>query len=544
MSAATSDRAPGVLVLYNDDGALAGGSQADRIAVEAVVGMAESIAAACRARGRAAAACACPRDPAQLLALLRERAPDLVFHCVESLDGDPRFEAAVASLYELAGVAYTGTPPTSIALGLDKPLCKALLRSRGVPTPDWIVLERADEALDFTRAGAPPWIVKPAREDASHGITRDSIAHDEARARALAGELIHRYDQPALVEQYIEGRELNIAILGAGASAEALPLAEIDFSGLPAGHPRILTYEAKWDEASPVYVGSPSVAARLAPAEESAVRAVALAAYRVSGLRDYGRVDLRLCPKRGPLVMEVNPNPDLSPGAGFAKAAARAGLAYEDLIERIASLALARAAPHAHAPAHAPAQAHMDSHTDGHANAAARATSIAAPAERAAPTARLRELRASDRGAIEQLLRGTSAFSEPEIEVALELVDAGLAPQGEDPYEFLVAEDERGAVVGYACFGRRPGLRGDWDLYWIAVDAAQHGSGIGRRLLSAVEDAARAAGGARLIAETASKPSYAKTRAFYERAGYSVASRVLDHYAPGDDMLVYARALR
>ena len=170
--------------------------------------------------------------------------------------------------------------------------------------------------------------------------------------------------------------------------------------------------------------------------------------------------------------------------------------------------------------------------------ASSTAPSLARPS-----SVRLRALCAQDRAAIERIVRATGAFRDDEVAVALELIDEGLGIQVEDPYEFLVAVDEDERVLGYACYGHKPHTAADWDLYWIAVDPALHGRGVGKRLLAASEEAARAAGGARMLAHTEAKASYAATRAFYEGSGYGVIARDADHYGPGEDMLVYARGL-
>jgi ribosomal protein S18 acetylase RimI-like enzyme len=150
----------------------------------------------------------------------------------------------------------------------------------------------------------------------------------------------------------------------------------------------------------------------------------------------------------------------------------------------------------------------------------------------------LRPLSRADRPAIEKILRDCGAFTPEEVETALALVDAGLA--GDPDYDLLVAEDA-GAVGGYACYGRSPFTLATYDLYWIAVDPKAQGRGVGRALLAGVESAVTRAGGALLLADTAAKPSYARTRAFYESAGYVVEARIRDYYAPGDDRITYAK---
>lgn len=153
----------------------------------------------------------------------------------------------------------------------------------------------------------------------------------------------------------------------------------------------------------------------------------------------------------------------------------------------------------------------------------------------------LRGLCASDRAAIEGILRATDAFDEAEIAVALELVDEGEAEVA-DGYRFVVAELD-GAVVGYSCHGLIPLSDGAFDLYWIAVDPTLQGHGIGRALMREVERRARAAGGRWVLLETAGKPSYAATRAFYLAIGYHEVARIPDFYRAGDDRITYGRRI-
>jgi D-alanine-D-alanine ligase len=189
-------------------------------------------------------------------------------------------------------------------------------------------------------------MVKPVHEDASHGISLESVCPDAAAARARARYVIERYRQPALVEEFVDGREFNISVLGEGVGARTLELMEIDYSDFPAGAPHLITYNAKWEEESAECTGSKPVPARdLDPELAARIRSAALGAYRAIGLRDYGRVDIRLHPEAGPLVLDVNSNPDISPGAGLARAAARSGLPYVELVGGVVEAAAARASP-------------------------------------------------------------------------------------------------------------------------------------------------------------------------------------------------------
>jgi ribosomal protein S18 acetylase RimI-like enzyme len=154
---------------------------------------------------------------------------------------------------------------------------------------------------------------------------------------------------------------------------------------------------------------------------------------------------------------------------------------------------------------------------------------------------RIRPVEAADRGAIERILRATGAFIEEEVKVALELLDAGVRdPEGD--YLVRVLEED-GALLGYTCYGRAPFTEATWDLYWIAVDPAHYGTGAARRLMAAAEDDIRARGGRLVLVETASKPSYARTRRFYESIGYRETARIVDYYRQGDDKVVYEKRL-
>lgn len=329
-----------LLVLHNDDGALKDGHAEDALAVGAVVETAAGVARAARSAGWIAQVAPASDDPTRFSRTVRDARPDVVFNLVESLRGEARFESAASAMLELLGVSFTGAGPRAQAIALEKPVARAVLLAAGIPVPAGKTLVRGDESLDGC---AGPWIVKPAREDASHGISRSSVCATEEEVRERAAMVIRDYRQPAIVESFIDGREFNVAILGEGDELTVLPLAEIDFSNFPAGVPKIVTYEAKWVQSSEEYRGStPRAPENLDPELAARIEDVARAAYRTIGLRDYGRIDMRIDPRLGPLVIDVNPNPDVSADAGLAKAAARHGITYKALIERIVRAAAAR----------------------------------------------------------------------------------------------------------------------------------------------------------------------------------------------------------
>jgi D-alanine-D-alanine ligase len=283
-------------------------------------------------------------SPAALVELLDREGPfDVAVNLCESLRGDPRYEIPVPVLLEARGIDYTGNPPFALRQCLDKGTARETLAAAGVPVPAGGVI-RTREDLPRLLPGMPvPAIVKPGREDGSIGIEAGSVVRDpaalERRARFVLGEL----GQPAVVEAFVDGREFNVSILG-DLEPRALPIAEIDFSGMPAGVPRIVSYKAKWHERTPEYKGTVPVFGSTDEALARRLRKAALGAFRALSLRDYARVDLRVDREGNPYVVDVNPNCDLAPDAGFPRAAAKDGMDYEALLQTILGFALARRA--------------------------------------------------------------------------------------------------------------------------------------------------------------------------------------------------------
>ena len=268
---------------------------------------------------------------------------DLIFNLCEEFGGQPRLEMHVAALLELLNIPFTGSSALILGLSQDKGRTKSILSHHSVPTPAYEVVAPGEEP--GTHSLRFPLIVKPLSEDASLGISNEALVHDRPPLLQQV-QKVHRFHrQPALVEEYIDGRELNVSILG-NEDPLILPISEIDFSTMPVGIPRICGYEAKWVESSQEFTHTiPRCPASLSPEEEARVRTVSLKAYRVMGLRDYARVDIRLSAEGIPYLLEVNANPDISPDAGMTRSAKAAGLLYPQMIGRIVDLAWARIFP-------------------------------------------------------------------------------------------------------------------------------------------------------------------------------------------------------
>lgn len=277
-------------------------------------------------------------DFASLVRRLKEWNPDIVINLCEEALGDSHFEMNVPALLELMRFAYTGSPPLTLGLCQDKGLTKSILESRGLPTPKYQVLRRFD---DWESKASYPLFVKPLKEDASLGITKESYVENEAELKKRVEYVIERYNQPALVEEYTEGRELNVSIIG-DKDLQILPISEIVFGLMD--EPKIVDYRAKWIDESEEYEKTvPVCPAELDIDTRRIVERVALRAYVALQCRDYARVDIRL--KNGtPYVLEVNPNPDISPKAGFARSLKAAGIPYEDFVSRLILMAYRRSA--------------------------------------------------------------------------------------------------------------------------------------------------------------------------------------------------------
>ena len=265
--------------------------------------------------------------------------PDLVVNLCESLAGDSRGEMLVPAMLDLLQVPYTGSSALSLALALHKNKAKEILLARGVPSPEFCLVEHVE---DLTRVDLPfPLIVKPSREDASMGIDFDSVVTTRQGLGKAVAKVLRTFQQPALVERYIEGREVYVPLLG-NHPRRALPLSEICFGNAFIGKPHVVSYKAKWDLESAECIESPAELAVLSPLVEARCIEVAVAAFEALECRDYGRVDLRVDAAGQPYVIDINPNCDLHPQAGFARAAEAAGLSYADLALHLVDLAWER----------------------------------------------------------------------------------------------------------------------------------------------------------------------------------------------------------
>lgn len=304
----------------------------------------EQLSGALRGLGHEAETVIVDRPIDALVAELRRQSPDLVFNITESFHDKSSLDSNIAALLNLLQYQYTGSSPAGLMLAGDKSLTKKVLRFHSIQTPEFATLYRG--AVDWAGNLSFPVIVKPPQEDASLGITSASVVHEIKDLFARIDELQTEYQGPVLVEQFIEGREFYVGVLG-NANPEALPVIELDFSGFPADRPRIASWNAKWGEdgegSGAEFAGTNSVFPTNLPEElVERMQRVAIEAFNALRLRDYARIDLRVSDAGEIYLIEVNPNCYLEREAEFSRAAKQHGLEYDALIARLVDLATAR----------------------------------------------------------------------------------------------------------------------------------------------------------------------------------------------------------
>ena len=301
----------------------------------------DQVAEALKAGGHTPTVLGVHGDLSKLIAGLKRRKPDLVFHLLEMFGGRLRGDVEVAGLLDLLEIPYTGGGPAELSLRMDKGLAKKALAFDKIPYPDFAVFSRDD----FETGGnlRMPLFVKPLKADASIGIGADSLVHDAPALMKQVAAIHKKFGDSALAEEYIEGREFYVGVLG-NHTPQAFPPIEMDFGGLPDGAPRVLGSKAKWAVNSAEYKGTRSVLAEVPDDLRARLQKVSLDAYRALKVRDYGRVDLRLTETGEMFVIEVNANCYLERSGEFATAGAAGGLDYPALVNKIADLAVERRA--------------------------------------------------------------------------------------------------------------------------------------------------------------------------------------------------------
>jgi D-alanine-D-alanine ligase len=256
---------------------------------------------------------------------------DTVFNLFEGFPGYPETEAWLPEFLSKRGIAYTGCPSETLRLALNKAKTKDMLKEAGINTASHQLLTTA--TIDYFRLSFP-CIVKPMAEDASHGLTEDSLVNDLTSLSRQVKLMTEHYGGQALVEEFMTGREFNATVMGTH-ECFVLPISEITYT-LPPDKPKILTFAAKWDAESIYYKSTPVVCpAKIDEVDKTRIGQVAMASYKIIGCKGYARVDMRLDKNGVVNVIEVNPNPDISPNTGAARQAKAAGMTYAQFIDKI-----------------------------------------------------------------------------------------------------------------------------------------------------------------------------------------------------------------
>ena len=458
---------------------------------------------------------------ADLTDLLRSSPEDTVFNLIENLPPRPMDAALVPSICEAFGKACTGNDTPCQALCLDKRRAKAILQAAGLPVPAGVPIAPGTR-VDAKTLPSGPFIVKPLFTDASEGIHADSVVPAAGRALDRVVRRIHRdFRHTALVEQFFGTRELNVSVIDRGGRPEVLPLAEIEFRGYGTARPHIVDYAAKWHPDSFEYRNTVRVLpAKLDRKLADRVRRCALAAWETLGCADFARVDLRLADDGRFVILEVNPNPDISPESGFAAALKAAGIPFPEFVRAMVLNAQRRRV----SPVPPPAKRKPSSR------------------RRTVPPTAVRYTVKEDQAPILKLLEATRFFRKDELEVAREVLDDALKHGPTGHYQSF-ALTERGKTVGWVCLGATPCTVGAFDVYWLGVDPACQGKGYGRLLLEYAEKVIRRRKGRLIVIETSGHSLYDTTRGFYLALGYREVARVPDFYGPGDARVIYTKAL-
>ncbi|TAJ75772.1 ATP-grasp domain-containing protein [bacterium] len=278
-------------------------------------------------------------EPGLILEEVKTHPPDVVFNLTEHFNNRSAYDQNVASLLEMLGVRYTGSGPTGLTLCKNKGMTKEILAYHRIRFPAYAIFPpgatiRRPKRLAF------PLFIKPLQEEASYGISQDSFVENDEAFEERVRFIHERMNQEALAEEYIEGRELYVSILG-NQQLQVFPIREVIFSEVPEGRPRFSTFKAKWDEAYRQRWGIQNIFAQPLPeGVAERIAKICKKVYRVLRIRGYGRIDLRIAPDGDIVILEANPNPNLAADDEFAQSALKAGLTYEGLIQRILGLAL------------------------------------------------------------------------------------------------------------------------------------------------------------------------------------------------------------
>ncbi|HQV26960.1 MAG TPA: hypothetical protein PKZ61_02635 [Thermoflexales bacterium] len=326
-----------VLIIYNEPLLPKDHPEAD--SEHEILYVADAIGTILKAAGFEVDAFGVDHRPDALIARLRADPPDVVFNLFEHSTDHAADEEWVAGILQWLGIPFTGSPSQTIAVARSKHLAKGVLQAAGLPTPPFRVIDRlpvAPNALGW------PVILKPAGEDSSIGIDQGSVVVDDAALVSRAAHILEHYGPPVLVEGFIRGRELSVSVIE-NPDLRALPPVEILFIDPDPSFWPILSYGGKWKPDTREYdVTPPKYGADVAEPLATQIADLAKRAFQVLGCRDYARIDFRVSKDGQPWIIEINPNPDISPEAMLSGNLNSGGIRHSDYVVDLTRRAAAR----------------------------------------------------------------------------------------------------------------------------------------------------------------------------------------------------------
>lgn len=537
---------PRVLVLYNEPTLPA--DHPDAESEHDILYTADTVGRILQQAGLPVTRLGVTTDPTALIAGLKVAAPDVVFNLYEGTASWGNAEAYVSGILELLKIPYTGSPTQPLLLCRSKPLTKQLLAGAGLPTAKFMVVEQSP---------APPcefgWpvIVKPGLEDASIGIDQKSVVTSQAELDERVAYILKTYGGPVLVEQFIRGREFNCALIetrqpersglpdvrGRKGHLEPLPFSEILFVPPPETPDLwpIVSFDAKWRPGTRDFVATPAKnPAEVTPELHEKVASAAMAAFEIVGCRDYARVDFRVDEAGNVFILEVNPNPCISPLAGLAAGLETAKIPYPAFILGLVRCALQRSAKPELADA-------VPDDVPANAVVPTAIVEMHGPKPKRAkrPAYKVRAARRIDTNGIVQLLHLPEIFTPAERD---RLYNA-FTRRSRGDWKFLALAGKPGEVVGFAALRTTDSPDAAYVLEALVVAPAHRSAGWGRKLLEAVEREAVEAGGRFLLADVTSAAWFAQARQFLARSGYRAVGEVAEFTRDGYARVSFAKAL-
>ena len=467
-------------------------------------------------------------DPAALLFGLKQQSPDVIFNLYEGMASWGNTEAFVSGILELLQIPFTGSPTQPILIGKSKPLTKQMLAGAGLPTARFFVVDQ----LPMPPCDLPwPVIVKPGKEDASIGIDQGSVVTNQEDLEERVAHIMLAYGAPVLVEQFVSGREFNVPIWDRTGTPEALPFTEILFLEQDGHDPLwpIVSFDAKWKPASRDFKATPAKN----PAEDvsaelhAKVSAICVKAYELLGCRDYGRVDLRLSPAGEPYILEVNPNPCISPLAGLAAALETAKVPYSEFILSVLRSALRRGPK--------PELAEIV----GAASLAKEVKSLPTQAKRGW---NVRAALKTDVDDLIELLDAAEGISVAERSAIGKQLRLRSRKKDWGGATILVLAG-RTRLGGFAMVDGSHPIHGNAQLEMVVVDPTLRRTGLGQLLLTAIETGLSASGVHMVFAELTSGATASSTRQLLSSAGFHPAGEVAEFFKDGCSRLTLAKVL-